>query len=137
MVLKQLFFKGYEKLPSGWGLSPQKPVNNTFELQYIFLHVSHFRLFRILTFGLGPPPENEFLVTYQHQATASDLPFYDIFAPTKNSSFEVSDDVNACDLGPPSQKSWLRLCANLWSVLSKKVYKYVTRYRIRVGRIFH
>ena len=27
-----------------------------------------------------------------------DLPFYDIFAPTKNSSFEVSNDVIACDL---------------------------------------
>ena len=49
---------------------------------------------------------NEFLVTCQHQATAFDLPFYDIFAPTKNSCFEVSDDVIACDLrfGPPQSK---------------------------------
>ena len=49
---------------------------------------------------------NEFLVTCQHQATASDLPFYDIFAPTKNSCFEVSDDVIACDLwfGFPQSK---------------------------------
>ena len=48
-----------------------------------------------------------------HQATAFDLPFYDIFAPTKNSCFEVSDDVIACGLrfGPPlNQKFWLRLC---------------------------
>ena len=48
-----------------------------------------------------------FLVTCQHQATASDLSFYDIFAPTKNSSFEVSDDVIACDLwfAPPPIKN--------------------------------
>ena len=33
-----------------------------------------------------------------------------MFAPTKNSFFEVSDDVIACDLwfAPPNQKSWLR-----------------------------
>ena len=33
----------------------------------------------------------------------SGLPFYDVFAQPKNSSFEVSDDVIACDLwfGPP------------------------------------
>ena len=49
---------------------------------------------------------NEFLVMCQHQATASDLPFYDIFAPTKNFSFQVSDDVIACGLwfGPPQSK---------------------------------
>ena len=52
---------------------------------------------------------NEFLATCQRQATASDLPFCDI------SSFQVSDDVIACDLwfGPPNQKSWLRLCTCL------------------------
>ena len=43
-------------------------------------------------------PLNEFLLTCQHQATAFDVQFYDIFAPTKNSFFEVSDDVIACDL---------------------------------------
>ena len=37
---------------------------------------------------------------------ASELPFYDIFAPTKNSSFPVFDDVIACDLwfGSPQSK---------------------------------
>ena len=40
------------------------------------------------------------------QATASDFPFHDIFAPTKNFSFEVFDDVNKCDLwfAPPPKK---------------------------------
>ena len=49
---------------------------------------------------------NEFLITYQHQATASDLPFYDVFASTKNFSFEFSDDVIAYELwfGPPQSK---------------------------------
>ena len=48
------------------------------------------------------------------QATASNLLFYDIFAPTKNSSFEVSDEVITCGLGPtPHQKLWLRLCIEL------------------------
>ena len=41
---------------------------------------------------------NDFLVTCQHQATVSDILFYDIFAPTKISSFEVSGDVIVCDL---------------------------------------
>ena len=49
-----------------------------------------------------------------HQATASDLPFYDIFAPQKITFSKISDDVIACDLWfgppPPNQKSWLRLC---------------------------
>ena len=38
---------------------------------------------------------------------ASDLPFFDIFALTKNSSFEVSDEVIACDLwfGAPPIKN--------------------------------
>ena len=45
----------------------------------------------------------------QHQATASDFLFYDIFARTKNFSFEVSDDVIACSLwfGPPPQSKIL------------------------------
>ena len=62
-----------------------------------------------------PSPLNEFLVKSQHQAMTSNLLFYDIFAPTKNSSFEVTDDVIACDLwfGPPNQKSWLHLLVSL------------------------
>ena len=49
---------------------------------------------------------NEFLITWQHRATAYDLPFYDIFVPTKHSSFEVSDDIIAYDLwfGLPQSK---------------------------------
>ena len=40
------------------------------------------------------------------QATASDLPFYDIFAPQKVSFLKISDDVIVCDLwfAPPQSK---------------------------------
>ena len=73
----------------------------------------------LLTLSKPPPPPPPFSKSWlracQHQVKASDLSHYDIFAPTKNSSFEVSDDVIACDLWfgspPPSnQKSWLCLC---------------------------
>ena len=42
----------------------------------------------------------------QHQATDSGLLFFDNFAPTKNSFFEVSDNLIACDLWfePPQSK---------------------------------
>ena len=71
------------------------------------------------------PPLEEVPVTYQHLATASDLTFFDFFAPTKNSFFEVSDDVIACNLwfGPSlNQKSWLRLCikARAWYGMKRK-----------------
>ena len=55
------------------------------------------------------------------QATASDLPFYDIFAPQKVSLLKIPDEVIACDLwfAPPNQKSWLRLCTLCpWSLAS-------------------
>ena len=43
------------------------------------------------------------LVKCQHQATASDLPFYNIFAIQKVPFFKIFDDIIACDLwfGPP------------------------------------
>ena len=63
---------------------------------------SHFN------YWFKPFPLNEFPVTCQHQATAFDVPFYDIFAPAKNFPVEVSDDVIACDLlfwPPPIENS--------------------------------
>ena len=54
-----------------------------------------------------------------HQATASDLPFYDIFAPQKITFSKISDDVIGCDLwfgSPPNQKSWLRLWSGLHEI---------------------
>ena len=130
--------KKLRKLPSGWGLCRQIPiisggwglrlqisVCDTFELYSTLLYSNTSPTLDIFAFNywLKPSPIKEFLVTCQHQAAASDLRFYDIFAPTKNSSFEVSDDVIASDLwfGPPpiknsgyayDRKEWKRLCAN-------------------------
>ena len=38
-----------------------------------------------------------------------DLPFYNIFTPQKVPRSKKSDDIIACDLCPPNEKSWLRL----------------------------
>ena len=56
--VKTAFFKNLQKLPSGWGLRPQTPVCDIFEVQYISLlkHVAQFRHFRFLTIGLSPLP---------------------------------------------------------------------------------
>ena len=66
----------------------------------------------MLTIGLKPSPLNEFLVTCQQQATASDLPFYDIFAPQQIPllKFMMMSLHVICGLPLPlNQKSWLRL----------------------------
>ena len=98
MVLKQLFFFKLQKIAQRLGATP--PIHR--QIQY----VSQFRHFHILTVGLSPPPENEFLVTRQHQAKASDFPFYDIFAATKNflSKFPMLSLHAISDLGPPQSK---------------------------------
>ena len=91
----------------GWlGAPPPDPrqLYVSFTVHFFTQRVSQFRHLYILTIGLSLPPLNEFLVTCHHQATTSNLPFYDIFVPTKNFSFQVFDDLTACDLrfGPPS-----------------------------------
>ena len=46
------------------------------------------------------------------QATASDIPIYDIFVSQKVLLLKHLEEVIACDLWfapPPNQKSWLRL----------------------------
>ena len=98
-MLKQLFFFITKTRPAAGGFA----VNITFELQNTSLLNTSPNL-DIFAFVQKPSPSDEFLVTCQHQATAFDLPFQDIFAPTKNSSFELSDDVIARDLGSPQSK---------------------------------
>ena len=98
------FSKTLEKSPS----VSQTLICDTFELQNTFLlkHISKIWTLLHFNYWFKPSPWNGFLALCQHQATASDLPFYNIFASTKNFSFEVSDDVIACDLwfGPPLSK---------------------------------
>ena len=108
--LNSFFSKNLQKSPSGWGLCPQTPiaiggwglcpqtpVSDTFEYTSLLNTSSKldFYTFQQLVFALS---------LYQnpgkvcHQATASDLPFYDIFAPQKITFSQISDDVIACDL---------------------------------------
>ena len=109
MIIKIAFFQKLRKIAQRTGGSaPQTLFCDTFELQYTSLlkHVSQFKHFRNLTIGLKLSL-NEFLVTCQHQATASDLPFYDIFAPRKIpfSKFLMASLHVICGLGPPPIKN--------------------------------
>ena len=84
---------------------------------WTFLHFNYW---------FKPSPLNEFLVTCQLQTTASDLPFYNVFALHNKFLFRSSDDVISCDLwfGPPhNQKSWLRLWYTvITTIFNKKNY---------------
>ena len=126
MALKELFFKKLLKIAPRLGASPPGPRQ-----------IQHVSQFRHLTFVLSPPPhpKNEFLVTCQHQAKACDLKYHDIFDPTKNSSFEVSDDVIACDLCPPNQNSWLRLWLVVYNNCKIFCFLNVIYYRVIVSYI--
>ena len=104
--IKIAFFrKNYEKSPSCWELRPHTPVCDTFELRYTSLlkHVSQFRHFRILSFGLSPLLERipRYVPTPGRDFWSSILRY---LWPPKNSSFKVSDGVIACDLGSPQSK---------------------------------
>ena len=123
MVLKQLLFQKITKnrpLAAG-GKAPRPPMPpaaggsalrppSIIRLSYSTLlystHVSHVKHFHILNTGLGPPPLNECVVTCQHKlkATASDLPFYDIFAPRKFPLLKLlmTSLHVICGLGPPN-----------------------------------
>ena len=62
-------------------------------------------MFSFVTFGLSPIPLENFQVP--NQATASNLPFCDIFVPQKVLLLKISDDVIACDFwfGPSPIKN--------------------------------
>ena len=125
MVLKELFFpKNYEKSPSdqglrphtpiasgGWGLCPQTPVCNTFQLQYTSLlntssNLDIFSLF--LTIGLSlllerfpsyvPAPGHGFRSSISLRPKKIPL-----------SKFLMTSLHVISGLGPSNQKSWLRL----------------------------
>ena len=56
---------------------------------YVFLNLNYWFM---------PSFYSKILLKRQTQATASDLPFYNIFAPQKVPLLKISDDVIACDL---------------------------------------
>ena len=86
------------------GALPHTPVSDTFEYTSLLNTSSKldFYTFQQLVFALSFTK----ILAKCHQATASDLPLYDIFAPQKITFSKISDDVIACDLwfGPPQSK---------------------------------
>ena len=103
---------------SGGGSTPRSPSLR--RLSYIsLLNISHFKRFLFLTFGLNPLRLAKFWLSAKRGSVpnqASDLPFYDIFAPQKIPFSKILDNVIACDLwfapSPPNQESWLCLCCS-------------------------
>ena len=92
-----IFSKKLQKTAQRLGASSPDHVCDTFELQYTSLikHVSQFRHFRTLGICLSPLLERVPKPTPGHDFWSSILQY---LCPHKNSSFEVSDDVSACDL---------------------------------------
>ena len=86
-----------------------------------------------------PSPFTKILVKCP-QTTASDLAFYDIFAPQKVTFLKISDDVIACDLWfglPPNQKSWLRLCQQTYYKLRNRGgYSVLANYQSFLSNLF-
>ena len=120
MVLKQLFFQNITKnrpAAGGFALRSPKPpaaggsasrspsiilLNYSTLLYSTRLSISIFSYFN---YWFKSSPSDEFLVTCQHQAKASDLPFYNIFAHTKNplSKFLMTS-LNVIWAPPPQSK---------------------------------
>ena len=93
----------------GWGIRPPDARQWYVWIAEHFLYSNtspKVRHFYILNTGLGSPRLNECVVKCQHQATASDIPFYDIFAPQKVSllKFLMTSLHVICGLGPLQSK---------------------------------
>ena len=103
-----------KKLPSSWGLRPQTPVSDEFELHYSLLNtfpnlhictfVFGFSSIPIAKFGLGAE-HRPLLLIFQSTISLSNTKFVSLS--------KIFDDVIASDLWfappPPNQKSLLRL----------------------------
>ena len=83
------------KSPSGWGLRPQTPICNSFELHLSAQYVSWITLFY---FGLSLLPIAKSWLWPNTQATAIELPIHHILVPQKVPLSKSSDDVIACVL---------------------------------------
>ena len=88
------FSKNLQKSHSGWGLCPQTPIAIGGWGLYPSpkLDTLHF-----LTISFHPLPLPKSWSSAK-RATASNLSFYDMFAPQKVPVLKISDDVIACDL---------------------------------------
>ena len=69
-----------------------------FSYTRLLSHVSQFSRFGYLNLGLSPLPLAKFYLSANTQATATNLPFYDISVPQKVPLSKNFDNVIACDL---------------------------------------
>ena len=114
------FFQKINKSPMGWGLCSQTPVWGVSKLHYFTQHASQFRHLHFSAISLSLLPVAKSCFNANTQAMASDLSFYDIFAPQKVpilKIFIVSLHM-ICGFGPLSnEKFWLRLCFTMSHIL--------------------
>ena len=99
MALKQLFFQKVTKTREAVGdFAPKPPSVTLFSYTKLLTHVSQFSRFGFLNLGLSPFPSAKFCLSANTQATATNLPFYDISVSQKVPLSKIFDDVIACDL---------------------------------------
>ena len=72
-------------------------------LSYTIVYSAHIPIytFALFIFGLSLLPIAKSWLRANTQATASDLPIYNIFVPLKVPLSKISEDVITCDLVPP------------------------------------
>ena len=75
-----------------------------FSYTRLLTHISQFSRFGFLNLGLSPFPSAKFCLSANTQATATNLPFYDISVAQKVPLLKIFDDVIACGLGPSQSK---------------------------------
>ena len=111
MALKELFITKITKnCPADGDFVPRLPSVTRLSFVSLLntspkLNIGTFFAFALFL-NLTPSLLNKILVKCQ-QATASDLPFYDIIAPQKVPLLKISDDIIACGLrfGAPPIKN--------------------------------
>ena len=94
---------------AAWGFAPRPPSVIRLSYSSLLQTFPNSDIFK-------PSPLSKIPVKCQKQATASDLPFYNIFVPQKVLPLKISENIIVCDSWfgspPPNQKSWGRLCAD-------------------------
>ena len=91
------FSKKLHKIAQRLGFRPYTPVSDMFKLHYIAQYVYKIHTFPLFTLVLSLLPIAN-LVMCQTQATASDLPIFNIFVPQKVFLSKICDDVIACNI---------------------------------------
>ena len=127
MLLKQLFF---QKIAQRLGASPPRsPLMIRLNCSHFFTqHGSQFSHFHILTIDLSPPPRTSsylrastrlrLLISHSTSLPPQIVPL---------SKFLMTSLYVICGLGPPNQKSWLRLWLRVFLISSRKGWRWLLR----------